>query len=156
MKTRSIDDIRNYWVLKVLPVLNALGGEKGSRSGGADTLLDKWAEQDDIALLESIEAQEVTEVDEPIDFSAEGCSNSRTREENQSRWNLLLKGLCAMRPGQRFNPSKMARTMIEDIRSSPERYVQWAVPKTLGATKRARTGLNHYIDIHAYFKQHFA
>ena len=62
--------------------------------------------------------------DEPIDFSPEALGdNERTKEDNANRWNLLLKGLCSIMPGRRFKPSKMARQMINDIRSSPEKYV---------------------------------
>lgn len=69
---------------------------------------------------------------------------------------MLLKGLCNIMPGRRFKPSETARKMIEDIRSSPERYVQWAVPKSLAGMKRAnRTGLNKYVNIHDYYKEHF-
>ena len=89
----------------------------------------------------------MSDADDPIDLSADALGNERSREENQARWNLLLKGLCALMPGQRFKPSETARRMIEDIRSQPERYVAWAVPKSV-TTKRQRTGMNHYVDIH--------
>ena len=58
-------------------------------------------------------------------------------------------------PGRRFSASGMASKMIEDIKSSPERYVSWAVPQAVTA-RRARTGMNHYINIHNYFKENFA
>lgn len=61
-----------------------------------------------------------------------------------------------MTPGRKFKPSQTARTMIDDIRSQPEKYVAWAVPKSLVAKKRQRTGLNHYVNIHDYYKEHFA
>jgi len=147
-------------MLKVLPLLESygVGGKKRSRgnsnvSGGL-TLADKWTESDDINLLEAVDAQELSDADEPIDFDPELLGNDRTREANLARWNLLLKGLCALMPGQRFKPSETARKMIEDIKSQPERYVAWAVPKNI-ATKRQRTGLNRYVDIHQYYKEHF-
>ena len=66
-----------------------------------------------------------------------------------------MKGLCAIRPGVRFKPSEIARKMIEDIRSQPEKYVSWAVPQAVNS-KRQRTGLNHYVNIHQYYLEHFA
>ena len=60
-KTRSIDDIRNYWMLKVLPLLETLGGSrKRSRSNsavnGGVNVVERWTEADDINLLECVEA----------------------------------------------------------------------------------------------------
>ena len=138
-------------MLKVVPLLEAFHGKSKNKQGQG---LGQWTESDDIKLLEGIEDQEVEDVDEPIDFSPEALGgNERTKEDNANRWNLLLKGLCSIMPGRRFKPSEMARWMIEDIKSSPEKYVQWAVPKAaIAPKKRARTGLNHYIDIHEYYK----
>ena len=65
----------------------------------------------------------MTDADDVVDFSGEDLGNDRTTEENQNRWFLLLKGVCNVLPGKRINPSQMARKMIEDIKSSPERYV---------------------------------
>ena len=96
----------------------------------------------------------MTDADELIDFDGESCGNTRTTEENQNRWNLLLKGIMNIMPGRRINPSVMARKMIEDIRASPERYVQWAVPKRV-TVKSNRTGLNKYINIHDFYKENF-
>lgn len=95
----------------------------------------KWTEAEDIALLEGIEAQEVNEADEAIDLDPEVVGNDRTKEENESRWNLLLKGLCSVLPGQRYRPSATARKMIDDIKSFPQKYVQWAVPKGTAAKR---------------------
>ena len=156
-RTRSIDDIRNFWMLKVLPILETYGSKKRKRSdSSAGILLDaeRWCEADDISLLEAVEAQEIMDADDPIDFNPDSMGNQRSREANEARWHLLLKGLCALMPGKRFNPSETARKMIEDIKTQPERYVSWAVPKTV-AVKRQRTGLNHYVNIHDYYKEHF-
>ena len=95
------------------------------------------------------------DADDLIDFSPHTLGNNRSKEENQNRWNLLLKGLCAMVPGRRFAPSDIARKMIDEIKAMPERYVQWAVPFNVNA-KRKRTGLNHYVDIQEYYKANFA
>ena len=58
-RTRSIDDIRNYWMLKVLPILQTFGGSrKRSRTDsgvGGISVADVWTEGDDIGLLEGIE-----------------------------------------------------------------------------------------------------
>lgn len=89
-----------------------------------------------------------------LDFSPEAVGNENTAEDNRSRWNVLLKGLCSIMPGRRFSPSATARKIIDDIKSSPEKYVQWTVPKTFA--KNSRTGMNHYIDIHSYYKENFA
>jgi len=148
MQTRSVDDIRNYWMLKVLPLLAA-----HDKKSGAQSSLTKWTEDLDISLLQSIVDQEVSDLDEALDFCPKTVGNDNTAEENRSRWNLLLKGLASVMPGRRFSPSAMARKMIDDIKSSPERYVQWAVPKNVA--RGARTGMNHYINIHSYYKEHF-
>lgn len=59
MKTRSIDDIRNYWALKVAPILMSFG--KKRKKIDTNDVLDQWTEADDINLLEGIEAQEVSD-----------------------------------------------------------------------------------------------
>lgn len=99
MKTRSVDDIRNYWSIKILPLFDpsALIQERA------------WTETDDIALLELIADQEVTDSVEPIDF--DDIDNGRTAEENRIRWALLLKGVGSITPGMRYNPSSMARKL---------------------------------------------
>lgn len=55
IKTRSIDDLRNFWALKIMPVLGSFGGKKKSGS------VTQWTEQMDINLLESIVDQEVSD-----------------------------------------------------------------------------------------------
>ena len=94
-------------MLKVVPLLEAVYG-KGKKKEGQG--LGQWTESDDIKLLEGIEDQEVSDNDEPIDFSPEALGdNERTKEDNANRWNLLLKGLCSIVPGRRFKPSQLAR-----------------------------------------------
>lgn len=109
-------------MLKVLPLLETYGSnEKSSRSNSAATgglsVENKWTESDDIKLLESVVAQELSDADDEIDFSPDALANERSREANEARWHLLLKGLCALMPGKRFKPSETAMKMIEDITS---------------------------------------
>ena len=44
MKTRSIDDIRNYWMLKVVPILAVYGKKKGLGQSAVDSegVLASW------------------------------------------------------------------------------------------------------------------
>ena len=49
LKTRSIDDIRNYWQLKILPIF-----DRAFARGDSDTAV--WREKDDLALLRGIVA----------------------------------------------------------------------------------------------------
>ena len=50
LKTRSIDDIRNCWQVKFLPIFDEACLGKGE---------ELWREQDDVELLEIIASQEV-------------------------------------------------------------------------------------------------
>lgn len=60
MLTRSIDDIRNYWMLKIVPIIVKSSGKSrkmmGSTTGASDVLDHDWTEAEDINLLEGIEA----------------------------------------------------------------------------------------------------
>ena len=58
-----------------------------------------WTEDDDIELLEAIVAQEVSDPDEDVDYSSDMIGNTRSREDNKSRWALLIKNLSEVRPG---------------------------------------------------------
>ena len=102
-------------------------------------------------MLRNIVEQEVNEADEPIDFSGDMIGNERTQEENQQRWTILLKGLCSIGPGKRFKPSETAAKMIKSIKTSRDAYVPY-VPRP---SKQRRTGMQTYINIHDYFKEHF-
>ena len=63
LKTRSVDDIRNYWQLKLQPLFDAQTARRES----------EWTEQEDLKLLKAIESQEVLdEEDEPLDFASIG------------------------------------------------------------------------------------
>lgn len=79
-----MDDIRNYWMLKVLPLLETYGGKKRSRSNSAAagglSINERWTESDDINLLEGVEAQELSDADDAIDFSSDTLANERQRE----------------------------------------------------------------------------
>jgi hypothetical protein len=102
LKTRSVDDIRNYWQLKLLPLLVP------------DTRLSllssqEWKEEDDIELLSAILYQDVIKQTE-IDFS--DIDNGRSPSDNQGRWVILLKGLGGIFPGMQVNASQMASKMI--------------------------------------------
>ena len=141
MKTRSVDDIRNYWQLKLLPLLVP------------DTRLSllssqEWKEEDDIELLSAILYQDVIKPTE-IDFS--DIDNGRSPSDNQGRWVILLKGLGGIFPGMQVNASQMASKMISDIKTKHERYVPWVNPT--GAS--SRTGKNQFINILDYFRKHF-
>jgi len=65
-------------MLKIVPLLTAFGGKKSK----AVSSLAKWTESDDINLLEGIEAQEVAEVDEGIDFTSSALNNDYSLEDN--------------------------------------------------------------------------
>ena len=56
MKTRSVDDIRNYWTLKIEPLLKTYGGADSKRRNsdnfrGKISYLIQWTEAEDISLL---------------------------------------------------------------------------------------------------------
>jgi hypothetical protein len=112
MKTRSVDDIRNFWSIKILPMFDpsALIQERA------------WIEAEDITLLELIAEQEITDSVEQIDF--DDIDNGRTPEENRIRWALLLKGVGSVTPGLRYNPSAMAMKLKQLIETKSERYQQ--------------------------------
>ena len=61
MPTRSIDDIRNYWILKVMPILTSPKGRLHNGSSADHKVHLHWTEADDIQLLEGVEAQEVSD-----------------------------------------------------------------------------------------------
>lgn len=87
MKKRSVDDIRNYWQVKLLPVL---------APSQAKVISQSWTDEDDKDLLVQIFEQEV-ESDKDIDFEA--IDNERSAAENHFRWTILLKGLGGFMPG---------------------------------------------------------
>ena len=61
MPTRSIDDIRNYWMLKVVPILTGPKARLHNGSSADQEAQLHWTEADDIRLLEGVEAQEVSD-----------------------------------------------------------------------------------------------
>ena len=73
-------------MLKVLPLLETYGGKKRSRSNsnsaaaGGLSINERWTESDDINLLEGVEAQELSDADDAIDFSSDTLANERQRE----------------------------------------------------------------------------
>ena len=137
METRSVDDIRNFWALKVLPLFDTTSLVEAT-----------WTEQEDIALLKQIAGLDVFDSEEPLDFDE--VANVRTPEQNRARWTLLLKGLGSVSPGMRFNPTKMALKLVQDIETKDERYVAHNATK-----KTQRTGMQSYIDIVDFYKKHF-
>ena len=141
LPTRSVDDIRTFWSLKLLPLLT------NNRQQGHHL----WSESDDLTLLQGIADQEINEADEPIDFSSGAIGNKRTTEENRQRWSILLKGLCSIGPGRRFKPSQTAEEMVNNIKTQKDRYV----PYNPSASNGHRTGMQKYINIHDYFKERF-
>jgi len=68
-KTRSVDDIRNFWMLKIVPLLQTYGGGKKVPGTQPGAVAARWTEADDINLLEAIEGQDLSDAEEPIDFS---------------------------------------------------------------------------------------
>jgi len=68
----------------VLPLLETYGGKKRSRSNSAAagglSINERWTESDDINLLEGVEAQELSDADDAIDFSSDTLANERQRE----------------------------------------------------------------------------
>lgn len=110
LKTRSVDDIRNYWSIKILPLFDS-----------QSLIQDKvWHEQDDIDLLEQIISQEIEDSIEPIDFDE--VKNERSAEDNRIRWALLLKGVGSISPGTRYSPTDMASKLKKLIETKSERY----------------------------------
>ena len=147
LKTRSIDDIRNYWQLKILPIFD----QAFARNEESNSVV--WHEKDDIQLLEGIAEQEITDPDEVIDFSPSTIGNKMKFGENEMRWRLLLKGLGSIVPGKRFNPTQIALKMIGDIETKDQRYVAHCQP--LSKPRAEATGMNSFVDILDYFKKHF-
>lgn len=127
MKTRSVDDIRNYWSLKLLPLLIP--------HSKINSAILEWTDQDDKDLLTQIASQEV-EGQNDIDF--DDLNNGRASSENKARWLILLKGLGGMMPGQRVLVSQIALKIVHDIETKHERYVPWADPRN----GNNRTGRN--------------
>lgn len=72
LKTRSVDDIRNYWQLKLLPILVPEMRKSFLSS-------QEWKEEDDIELLTAIYEQDVSK---PIDIDFTDIQNGRTPSEN--------------------------------------------------------------------------
>ena len=125
LKTRSIDDIRNYWNLKILPIMDKSHQVHSDVTCESIEGVKIWQEKDDIILLQGVVDQEVEECDEQIDFDPEVIGNSRLSSENEARWQLLLKGLGSTSPGKRYNPMELASKMIRDIETKDERYVAY-------------------------------
>jgi hypothetical protein len=141
LKTRSIDDIRNYWSLKLLPLLVPNQSDGPTKA---------WSEEDDIYLLKQIIDQDV-EWQEEIDFT--DISNDRRSSENSNRWAILLKGLGGVMPGQRVRVRQVATKMISDIETKHERYVPWADSRSVNHYQRS--GRNQFINIVEYFKKNY-
>jgi hypothetical protein len=141
LKTRSIDDIRNYWSLKLLPLLVPNQSDGPTKA---------WSEEDDIDLLKQIIDQDV-EWQEEIDFT--DISNDRRSSENSNRWAILLKGLGGVMPGQRVRVRQVATKMISDIETKHERYVPWADSRSVNHYQRS--GRNQFINIVEYFKKNY-
>ena len=68
-------------MLKIVPLLTIYGGKKPKGSEGINVLA-KWTESDDINLLEGVEVQEVTDIDDTIDFSPLSLGNNFKQEQN--------------------------------------------------------------------------
>lgn len=135
MKTRSVDDIRNQWELKIKPLLVPQKQK------------EDWSVEDDLQLLELVVDQDMDEVD----FDDIADENNRTEEENRRRWNILLKGLGGQAPGKIFKPKQIALKMIEDIKTRNERYVPWTSKRSTN-----RNGSNKFIDILKFYREHYA
>ncbi len=133
--TRSVDDIRNFWTVKILPLFDsqALIKEK------------VWSEKEDIDLLQKIVDLDHHDSGEQIDFDE--IINERSGEENKIRWALLLKGVGSICPGMRYSPSETALKLKTLVETKNERYVQQAMKP---ASKR--TGQQSYFNIVEYFK----
>lgn len=140
MKNRSVDDIRNFWQMKLLPILVPSSNKLFNQT---------WTEEQDKDLLLQIFDQDV-ENDKDIDFDA--IDNERTAQENLYRWTILLKGLGSVMPGQRFKVGEIVQKMVHDIETKAERYVPFE-SKT-GAS--SRNGRNQFISIVEYFRKHFS
>jgi len=102
MKTRSVDDLRNFWQLKLLPILVPATVNRQLN----------WTEEEDIDLIAQIYGQD-QEREADLDF--EDIENDKSAEENAYRWSILLKGLGGILPGQRFQVKDLCRKMIHDI-----------------------------------------
>lgn len=110
LKTRSVDDCRNYWSIKILPLFD-------EQSQIQDRI---WHQEDDIDLLKQIAAQELDDSTEPVDFDE--IKNDRTSDDNKLRWALLLKGVGSVCPGMRYSPTEMALKIKALIETKSERY----------------------------------
>lgn len=104
MRTRSIDDIRNFWQHKLLPLLVPNINSKLNNIQGKE-----WTEENDLMLLEQILEQDVESPNE-VDFA--DIDNERTASENQGRWLILLKGLGGVQPGMKYNVKAITIKMI--------------------------------------------
>lgn len=138
LKTRSVDDIRNYWQLRVLPIFDSTSQIK-----------TQWTEEDDLELLDQIVEQDLQDsLEEPIDFSE--VSNERGDEENEKRWALLLKGTGSIMPGMRYSPTLTALRIKKLIETRDERYA--AAQKLHQQKQKEKVG---FINIVEYFKKHY-
>ncbi|CDW77042.1 myb-like dna-binding domain containing protein [Stylonychia lemnae] len=137
IKTRSVDDIRNYWNLKLLPLL-------------VPSLANlEWEQDDDIDLLNEIIEMDVTDTID-LDFEQIGENLDKNSDNCQRRWEILLKGLGGIPPGKRINVKMIAKQLIHDIKTKQERYVPWISNKN-----SSRNGTNQYINIVEYYRKHF-
>jgi len=111
-----VDDIRNCWTVKFLPIFDEAALGKGE---------ELWREKDDIELLEMVAEQEIEDNDNVLDFGQDMIDNGRTPEQNENRWFALLKGLgsAVAGPGKLFNPMQTALRLKQEILTKNERYV---------------------------------
>ena len=138
MKTRSVDDIRNFWSLKLYPLLVPASINRHLT----------WTEEEDLDLLVQVYEQDV---DREIEIDFEDIDNEKTAEENAFRWSILIKGLGGIMPGQQVRVKEVCMKMLKDIKTKNERYVPWQSQ----AAKQGRNGKNQYINIVDYFRKHF-
>ena len=141
LKTRSVDDIRNYWNLKLVPLMVP----SAKRSNGIST---EWTEENDLELLNSIIEQHV---DNEHDLDFDDLENGRSAEQNRMRWAILLRGVGGLMPGQRIKVREIAAKILKDIQTKHERYVPWADSRG----QNGRNGRNQFINIVEYFRKHF-
>eukprot|EP00347_Sterkiella_histriomuscorum_P009025 403342815 len=138
LQSRSYDDIRNFWNLKVLPLLVPIQIE------------NEWTQEEDIQLLQEIvEADIIDPAD--LDFEDIGDSLDKSSEGCRRRWEILLKGIAGVPPGKRINIKQVASQIIKDIETKHERYIPY-----VGNKGNSRNGSNSYINIVDYYKKNFA
>ena len=131
---RSIDDLRNAWAMKILPILRQDH--------------QTWTDEEDLQLLKAIYQQKV-EDEEDIDFDIE---NDQTEADNELRWKVLLKNESVF-PGKKVNVHMLAKELYREIKVNKNIFAQPAVPVVPVAKK---TGRNQFFDIVAHYQKHYS